>query len=218
MHPRWRQFSLRSLLIGVLIVAAICGLITWWLRPATIHPGYFPIAVGYRWVYASRAGNAGDDVIFEVVGMEKVGDAECFVVVRTIGDHELKFYVEVTPRGVMIHQVGEERYNPPYRQFAFHSKKGDQWEWTGKIGDEPAEYTSYNNGEQAVSVPLGEWTGFLVAQEAPDSDHGDTNFWLVDGIGVVRISAKYRDIHDPPAPPRQSERFDWQLKDFTRGK
>ena len=153
--------------------------------------------------------------MFEVVGTEKVGDAECFVVVRTIGDHQLKFYVEVDNRGVLIHRVGQDRYVPAYRQFAFRSKRGDHWHWKGMIGDEPGEYESWNNGEYLTTVPLGQWKAFWIVQEAPESDSGDTDFWLVDGIGVVKIQAKFRDKHDPPPRPGKSQRFDWQLKEFS---
>jgi hypothetical protein len=209
---RWWQFSLRSLLL----LALVCALLSWWLRPQVLNPSYFPMGVGYRWVYASKVGNTQDDVVFEVVGTEKVGDAECFVVLRTIGDHQIKFYVEVADRGVLIHQVGQDRYKPAYQQFVFYTKQGDRWDWQGMIGDEPAEYACVNYGEQLVSVPFGQWDAFWVAQEASATDTGDTKFWLVDGIGVVRLEGKYRDKHDPPPQRGESSRFDWQLKEFSR--
>jgi hypothetical protein len=213
---RWRQFSLRSLLLLALFCALVGGLVSWWLRPAVLDRGYFPMRVGYRWVYASDSANDFGDVVFEVVGTEKVGDSECFVVVRTIRDQQLKFYVEVDDRGVLIHRVGADRYEPAYRQFAFRSKHGDEWNWKGTIGDEPGQYVCMNYGQHRVSVPLGQWDAFWVAQEAPESDSGDTNFWLVDEIGVAKIQAKFRDKHDPRPRPGESEQFDWQLKEFSR--
>jgi predicted ABC-type sugar transport system permease subunit len=119
----WRQFSLRSLLVFVLICALFGALLSWWLRPKILDAGYFPIGVGYRWVYASRGGNTQDDVVFEVVGTEKVGNTNWFVVLRSIGDHQIKFYVEVTDRAVLIHQVGQDRYRPAYPQFRINKKR-----------------------------------------------------------------------------------------------
>lgn len=213
---RWWRFSLRAMLLFVLVCAVVCALVSWWLRPEVLHPGYFPIGVGYRWVYSAEESHVGNDVVFEVVGTEKIGAAECFVVLRSIGDHRIKFYVEVDDRGVLVHQVGEDRYRPAYRQFAFDTKQGDRWDWRGKIGEEAAEYWCLNYGVQRVSVPLGEWDAFWVAQESLAADHADTRFWLVEGIGVVRLSAKSRDKHDPPAAAGESSNFDWRLKEFSR--
>jgi hypothetical protein len=201
----------------VLVCALAGALLSWWLRPKLLDSGYFPIGVGYRWVYASKVDNSQEDVVFEVVGTEKVGDAKCFVVLRTIGDHQIKFYVEVNNRGVLIHQVGQDRYRPAYRQFAFYTKVGDRWHWKGMIGSQPGEYECWISNDWPVTVPLGEWDAFWVAQETESpTGTGDAGFWLVDGIGVVRIAAKQRDNHDPPSQPGESSDFDWQLKEFSR--
>lgn len=164
--------------------------------------------IGDRWVYEYR-GNS--DVVFEVIGTEKLGDAECFVVLRTIGEHKIKFYVEVTARAVLIHRVGDDRYNPAYPQFVFSSRQGNRWGWQGTIGSEPAEYACENLGLQEVRVPKGEFNAFAVRQKP---EPGAT-FWLASGIGVVRIQGKSRDEHDPLSAP-ESTYFDWQLKEFSR--
>lgn len=207
-----RQFSLRALLLLVLGCALLCGLLFWWLCPATLHRGYFPIDVGYRWVYEQKAGNTKDDVVFEVLGTEKIGDAQCFVVLRTIGDHQIKFYVEVTDRAVLIHQVGKDRYTPPYRQFTLNSKAGDTWDWKGTIGSEPSEYVCVNHGVQPVSVPLGQWNAFVIGQRS----QLETKFWLAKDIGVIKLQGKSRDKHDPFEQPGDSSIFDWRLKEFSR--
>jgi hypothetical protein len=205
---RWRQFSLRGLLLIVLVLA----LLFWWLRPEVLDRGYFPIGVGYRWTYASMGGDTQDDVVFEVVGVEQIGDADCYVVVRTIGEHQLKFYVEVNGRGVSIHQVDDDRYQPPFQQFVFPTKQGDRWSWKGAIGKEKSEYDSENVGLQQVQTPLGQWEAFCVQQRS----QAMTNFWLVDEIGVVRLEGKSWDEHDPAPQPGGPLYFDWQLKDFSR--
>ncbi len=205
---RWRQFSLRGMFLLVLAFA----LLFWWLQPEKLDRSYFPIGVGYKWVYASKGGDTQGDVVFEVIGTAQVGDAECFVVLRTIGEHRLKFYVEVTHRGVWIHRVGQDIYQPPYQQFAFPTKQGDRWNWKGTIGDEPDEYASENYGLQEVQVPLGRWEAFYVGQQSL----AHTNFWLVDGIGVVKLEGKSWDEHDPAPQPGDPLYFDWQLKEFSQ--
>ena len=205
---RWRQISLRRLLLLVLAFA----LLSWWLQPERLDRRCFPIGVGYKWVYASKGGDTQYDVVFEVVGTEQVGDADCFVVRRTIGEHKIKFYVEVNHRGVWIHQVGDDRYEPPYQQFVFSTKKGDRWNWKGTIGKQPEEYTCENHGLQDVEVPLGHWSGFCVGQRS----RSFANFWLVKGIGVVKLEGKTWDEHDPAPLPGSPLYFDWQLKEFSR--
>ncbi len=209
---RWLRLSLR----GLLLLVSVCAFLSWYLRPQTLDPSYFPIGVGYRWVYQETAGSSLDDVVFEVIGTEKVGQAECFVVRRTIGDHQVKFYVEVADSGVLIHRVGDEFYRPAYRQFAFYSKLDDEWNWSGTIGGHPERYWCRNNGKQPISVPMGQWDAFWVNQESQTSDLGDTDFCLVKKVGVVRIKAKYPDRHDPPPRPNEKPHFDWQLKEFSR--
>ena len=191
-----------------------CALIALLLRPEKLDRGYFPIDVGFRWVYEAVQGGQGE-VVFEVTGKQQIGDTDCFVVLRTIGSHELKFYVEVTLRGVFIHQVGEDRYVPAYKQFAFASQQSDQWEWKGQVGGEPAAYECYNTGLQTCEVPLGSWESYRVHQRIPTTG-ADTYFSLADEVGVIKIYSKNRDEHDPPAPEGQSETFEWQLKEFTR--
>jgi hypothetical protein len=201
----WRQFSLRSLLLLVLA----CALLFWWLQPPRLDRGYFPMKIGDRWVYEYK-GNS--DVVFEVIGTEKLGDAECFVVLRTIGEHEIRFYVEVTDRAVLIHQVGDDRYTPAYPQFEFNSRQGNRWGWQGTIGNEPSEYACENLGIKEVRVPKGLFDAFAVSQKSESS----TTFWLARGIGVVRIEGKSRDQHDPHAAPGELNFFDWQLKVLSR--
>jgi hypothetical protein len=202
---QWRQFSLRTLLLLVLV----CALLFWWLQPVRLNRDFFPMKIGDRWIYEYK-GNS--DVVFEVTGSEKLGDAECFVVLRTIGQHEIKFYVEVTDRAVLIHQVGDDRYTPAYPQFEFNSREGNRWGWQGKIGSEPGEYACENLGLREVRVPKGQFDAFAVSQKSESS----TTFWLARGFGVVRIEGKSRDQHDPHAVPGELKLFDWQLKEFSR--
>ncbi len=109
--------------------------------------------------------------------------------------------------------MGDDRYEPPFRQFAFPSGEGAVWEWRGKIGSEPAEYASRNEGLEEVEVPLGTFEAFRVRQ----TDSGQTDFWLVRGIGVVKLAGKTWDEHDPAPEPGSPLYFDWRLKEFTRG-
>ena len=69
-----------------------------------------------------------------------------------------------------------------------------------------------NHGLQEVKVPFGQWDAFFVSQRSGSS----ADFWLVDGIGVVKLEGKSWDEHDPAPQPGSALYFDWQLKQFSR--
>jgi hypothetical protein len=200
---RWLQFSLR----GLLVLIALCGLLFWWLRPEVLDERYFPIEVGDRWIYESEMG----DVVFHVTGRQKVGPAECFVVQRKIGDHQTPFYVSVARDGVRIHQVDDDVYNPPYRQFAFPTQEGQAWRWEGKIGAKPSHYACFNEGLETTDVPLGAVRAIRVRQAG--GNVLEAEFWVAKGLGVVRLSGKSWDEHDPAPQPLY---FEWRLKEYRR--
>ena len=69
---RWRQFSLRGLILLVFVFAVLF----WWLQPEKLDRSYFPIGIGYKWIYTSTGGNTEGDVVFEVLGKQQVGDSD----------------------------------------------------------------------------------------------------------------------------------------------
>jgi hypothetical protein len=189
------------------VAIAVFALLFWWLRPEVLDQRYFPMAVGDRWVYESDAG----DVVFHVTGKQTVGPAECFVVNRSIGEHQSVFYLSVSRDGVRIHQVDDDRYDPPYRQFLFPAKSGQAWSWQGRIGGKASQYDSANRGWETVEVPHGKHRAARVHQAGGSVVGAD--FWLAPGVGVVKLSGKSWDEHDPAPQPLY---FEWRLKEFSR--
>lgn len=218
------------MLLLVLLFSSICGLVVWFLRPEILDSAYFPMGIGYRWVYAQAEvldGQQGYDVVFEVTGTQEVGGTECYVVKRTIDEHHVNFFVEVNRRGVFLHQVGDDRYEPPYCEFAFGKSAGASWSWRGTIGGEPADYECgllasdsrwLTENYQQIEVPLRGKNLFSVSQETSEypSAGKDTQFFLAEGIGVVCLKSKDRDKHDPPHSEGEPWQFNWQLKEFTK--
>ena len=97
----------------LLILPLGVGLIYFVFRPQLLDKRYFPMRVGDKWIYANFVPTTGRpraaDVVFEVTGTKTLDDTECFVVLRTIGEHRVNFYISVRPSGVYLHQVGDDR-------------------------------------------------------------------------------------------------------------
>ena len=202
------RYTIRTLLLLMLVGA----LVAWYYRARYLDTSYFPMAVGDRWVYAS-SGDTTDDVIFEVVGTQKVDGAPCFVVERVIGAHKISFYISIQQDGIRLHRVGDDVYLPPYRQFAFPTKEKDPWDWKGTIGGTPGDYHCHNMGQSDITVPHGQHKAFVVMQGS--SSQGWATFALVRGVGVVQVDGKFADQHDPQGRGVYQQ-FHWKLKQFTR--
>ncbi|MEK6233718.1 MAG: hypothetical protein N2C14_03315 [Planctomycetales bacterium] len=203
--------------LRVLLAAVVCWAIWFsWFRDrgnpfagtplagASLDAAYFPMAVGDRWIYDSDQG----DVVFQVVGKKPINGTECFALQRTFLGEDVNYYVQVRRDGAYLHQVGDQRVLPPFRQFAFPSRGQDAWNWRGSIGDIPNEFDSMNRGLQPVRVPLGTWQAFRVRQTAATA----SDFWLVRGVGVARLTG----IMEDPRNPSEDLQFDWRLKQSTR--
>jgi hypothetical protein len=167
----------------------------------------FPMRVGDCWNYAFE----DKEVVFTVLGSDKVGESTLFVVRRAIGKEVVEFKVSVEEDGVYIHADGKKEFSPPLRQFAFFAKSGDSWKWRGTESGKDRSYEFENLGRQAVKVPAGEYQAIAVQQS--DSQAGESStFWLAEGVGIVRLSGK-REL----SKAGQLEIFEWKLKSFKRG-
>ncbi len=167
----------------------------------------FPMKVGYKWIYAF-----GDqEVSFEVLRKEKTKQGRVFVVRRTIEETTVDFKVSVKSHGVYIHQEGETTFSPPLRQFAFFAREEDTWKWRGKVGGRDQKYEFTNLGVHKITVPAGSYSALAVEQQIPENAVDHATFWLVEGIGVVKLSGK-------TATKVGAFSFDWQLKRFEKPK
>ena len=179
---------------------------------------YLPMNVGNRWTYAA---GEGPEVTFEIVGTETVNSLPCFKAVRRIGEEAIPFYVSMSSRGLEIHRVGPDDFDPPFLEFAFPITlpEADDRVWSGKIGDRPYTIRTRNCGTETVTLPLGVRSAIHVSermeQVSPKStdevivveNSMSTHFWIVKGIGVVKLRGKERDPHNPTG-----REFEWTLK------
>lgn len=170
---------------------------------------FFPMAVGHKWVYQSSNG----DVTFEVMGQRVIDQTQCFEVQRTIEDEKLIFYLSISSCGVKIHQIGEDKFHPPYVEIAFPLTEELQWNWKGTIAGMPYTMVCRNLGIESVKVPLGQFDAYRILESVREASGGGgrTELWLVKGFGIVKLQGKDVDLHNS-----KGISFTWQLKEFTR--
>lgn len=199
--------------IVLIVVAAmlLCSHAAAEKRPADLlSSARFPMKVGYKWIY-----QYGDkEVSFDVLRMEMIDGAAVYVVQRKIEDSTVEFKVSMKDHGVYIYQEGKKKFSPPLRQFAFFARTGDIWKWKGTVNEKTERHEFTNLGVKIITVPAGTYSTIAVRQSNLDS-FGQVTFWLVDGIGVVKLSGK---TESKPGDGDGLHNFEWQLKRFEKTK
>jgi hypothetical protein len=167
---------------------------------------YFPMKVGYKWVYAFN----DKDVTFEVLRAEKSRASTLYVIRRSFEKHQVEYKLAIGESGVYIHQEGKKVFSPPLRQFAFLPRTGDVWKWRGTADGKRVAREFQHRGMEKVKVPAGSYSAISVHEEEKGGDHA--TFWLAEGVGVVRLSGKSELFGGNRVV------FEWKLKRFQKGK
>ena len=170
----------------------------------TLTAKYFPMKVGYKWVYAWEK----KEVTFEVLRTEKARGTNVFVVRRTFDNTAVEFQVAVEEDGVYIHQEGKKVFSPPLRQFAFFPRTGDLWKWRGTFAGKKRADQFEHLGTDKITVPAGTFETLSIYRRGEDDF---ATFWLAPGVGVVMLSGKVEGL----AGNRLD--FEWKLKSFHGG-
>jgi hypothetical protein len=172
----------------------------------TLSAGFFPMAVGSKWVYAFEE----KEVSFDVLRAENMAETKVFVVRRTIDKSAVEFRLAVEEDGVYVSREGDREFSPPLRQFAFFARTGDIWKWRGTFGAKKRVDEFKHRGLEEVKVPAGTYNAVAVLQTTDGGD--DITFWLARGVGVVRLSGKTE--LDPKVGKVV---FEWKLKSYRAG-
>jgi hypothetical protein len=162
---------------------------------------YLPMKVGHKWTYGAKE---GPDVTFEIVGKECVNGIECFKAIRTIEEEAIPFYVSLSDKGLMIHRVGIDDYDPPFLEFAFPitTPDPDSRTWSGSIGGRKYEIRTHNGGFEQVTIPTGTFAAICVSEKMEQVNKAEreggivieaslrTHFWIVRDVGVVKLRGR----------------------------
>lgn len=124
---------------------------------------YYPLKPGMAWTYSSGRAEA----LVNVSRIEKYGCRNCFVVETVsgarivqrqwlyFGGDYLYLAKDWKPRKVI-------EYDPPFPVAKFPFKKGQRWQWAGRISGRKVSYSFWIKGKKSVTVPAGRLAGLEV--------------------------------------------------------
>lgn len=159
----------------------------------TKYDDYFPLKIGYKWLYKTTAeGNmplfVEIDVTCEVTGKEKVGNIECHVFELRFGIEEdrafaLKIYISSSRDGIKIHKIDSKIYDNPILLLKYPLMKGNEWET--EIENKKVKFKI--EGEEEISVPAGKFKCHKIKIVGIERE-GDMSVWLAKGNGVIKCA------------------------------
>jgi hypothetical protein len=165
---------------------------------------WIPLAPGNRWVYRVDA-DADAEFVHEVVGREKVGDTDCFVVEhRSIlpglpSPRVLrKEWLSSSPAGVTIHRLQRGRslmeVERPFFKTKAALRKDDEWEGEAKTSENAPRYRVWVEDEEPVEVPAGKFTArrLRLKIEAGERYVSEGREWYARGVGLVKSEMTIR--------------------------
>ena len=173
-------------------ILALAGFVLLAQQPPT-PPPFLQLKEGATWTYVS--GTTEGKV--RVVGREKIGEVETYVLQTTIGSSSSeKEYLVSDDKGIrMLRQSTDDRktdYIDPFVRLKLPPAKGDTWEWKGELGKDKASVTFMNDGEEEITVPAGKYKAWKVSavMEIGGVKHSGAN-WFAPGVGIIRQTSKF---------------------------
>jgi len=169
--------------------------------PASAAPGgdetYYPLAKGSKWTYSTDYAD-DTELIHEVIGKEKIGDIECFIVEHktvgsTLGTRVMrKEWLAADGDGVLIHKVSRGKSElevvKPFFKIKHILRKDDEWRGQVKAEENPPVYDYRVEGEEDVEVPAGKYKTVKVhfKVESGSRHSAEGTEWYARNVGVVK--------------------------------
>lgn len=169
-----------------------------------VRDEWLPLAAGNQWTYRSDY----DDVtefVHEVVGTEKVGAVECFVVEhRSLnpsyeGSRIMrKEWLAKDGEGTLIHRLQRGRslmeVDKPFFKLKRELRKNDEWEGEARIAENPPRFHAWVEDEVDVEVPAGKFRAqrLRTRVEAGPKYTAEGFEWYARGTGLVKAEMTLR--------------------------
>lgn len=168
---------------------------------------YYPLAKGSKWTYST---DYADDTILvhEVVGTEKVGDVECFIVEHktvgpTLGTRVMrKEWVAADADGILIRKVSRGKSEldvvKPFFKIKHILRKDDEWKGDAKAEENAPHYEYRVEGEEDVEVPAGKYRAVKVHVkiESGSRHSAEGSEWYAKNVGIVKSEITIRAAGD----------------------
>ncbi len=169
-----------------------------------LRDDWLPLAAGNQWTYRSDY----DDVtefVHEVVGTEKVGAVDCFVVEHRSfnpsyeGPRILrKEWLAKDGEGTLIHRLQRGRslmeVDKPFFKLKRDLRKNDAWEGEARIAENPPRFRAWVEDEVDVEVPAGKFRAqrLRTRVEAGSKFTAEGFEWYARGTGLVKAEVTLR--------------------------
>lgn len=186
----------RGLIISVVaaIVISFLAGIPIMAKPTPPPPDFFPLAPGYWWTYKNV--EKGWEFTIKVVGIEKIGNANCYKLETTSADGKTSFidyYSKDTGKVLMVRQefVGAKMTvdYKPIREFLHNPLKlNDSWNWKGKgMMDVDIDDTVTVLEMTKADVPAGKFSAAkVVSKVIQGGSETNKTYWYAPDVGLVK--------------------------------
>lgn len=168
---------------------------------------YYPLAKGSKWVYSTDFAE-DTELVHEVIGTEKIGDVECFIVEhKTVGPVlgtrvMRKEWVAADGDGILIHKVSRGKSEldvvKPFFKIKHVLRKDDEWKGQAKAEENPPQYEYRVEGEEDVEVPAGKFKAVKVhiKIESGTRHSAEGSEWYARNVGIVKSEITIRASGD----------------------
>jgi hypothetical protein len=168
---------------------------------------YYPLAKGSKWVYSTDFAE-DTELVHEVIGTEKIGDVECFIVEhKTVGPVlgtrvMRKEWLAADGDGVLIHKVSRGKSEldvvKPFFKIKHVLRKDDEWKGQAKAEENPPQYEYRVEGEEDVEVPAGKFKAVKVHVkiESGTRHSAEGSEWYAKNVGIVKSEITIRASGD----------------------
>lgn len=174
------------------------------LRMSKPDESWLPLKKGSKWTYSTDY-DPDTDLVHEVMGTEKVGEVECFVVEHRsenkTADRIRKLrseWLAAGEGGTLIHKVkrgqGEMTVEKPFFKLKNPLKKDDEWAGEAKASENPSKYTFIVEGQEEVQVPAGKYSCWKVKVKVESGTrHAAEGWeWYAKDVGLVKTDMTIR--------------------------
>ena len=164
---------------------------------------YYPLAKGSKWVYSTDYAD-DTELIHEVIGTEKIGEVDCFIVEHktvgpTLGTRMMrKEWLAADGDGILIHKVSRGKSEldvvKPFFKTKHILRKDDEWKGQAKAEENPPMYEYRVEGEEDVEVPAGKYKAVKVHVkiESGSRHSAEGAEWYAKNVGIVKSEMTIR--------------------------
>ena len=179
----------------------------------------YPLAKGHKWTFKTDYDDV-TEIVHEVVGTEKVGDVECFVLEVRSHNPEIgaprvlrKEWLAPGEGGVLIHKQQRGRtemaVEKPFFKVKHPLRKDDEWRGEAKAEVNAPSYHSIVEAEEEIEVPAGKFKAWKLHVKSESGRHVvEGSEWFAPGVGLVKYEMRFGSGNDGTTVVAELKKFE----------